>query len=70
MTPWLRTIERYRTVAELNRVAVTQPGVNEIFQGMCGALKKVMPYDRAGLSLYAPESGALKASCHQWVLAR
>jgi len=60
MTPWLRTIQRYRTVRELNRVAVTQPGVNEIFQGMCGALKKVMPYDRAGLSLYAPESGALK----------
>jgi len=60
MTPRLRTIERYKTVAELNRVAVTQPGVNEIFQGMCGALKKVMPYDRAGLSLYAPDSGVLK----------
>lgn len=59
MTP-LRTIERYRTVAELNRVAVTQSGINEIFQGMCRALKKVIPYDRAGLSLYAPESGALK----------
>src|ERR1700751_1709223 len=27
---------------------------------MCGALKKVMSYDRAGLSLYAPENGALK----------
>ena len=60
MTPWLRTIERYRTISELNRVAVTQPGINEIFQGMCRALKKVVPYDRAGLSLYAPENGALK----------
>lgn len=60
MTSWLRTVERYRTISELNRVAVTQPGINEIFQGTCRALKKVMPYDRAGLSLYAPESGALK----------
>ena len=60
MTSWLRTVERYRTISELNRVAVTQLGINEIFQGMCRALKKVMPYDRAGLSLYAPEKGALK----------
>ena len=56
MTP----IERYRTISELNRVAVTQPGINEIFRGMCRALKKVVPYDRVGLSLYAPENGALK----------
>lgn len=60
MTPWLRTVERYRTISELNRVAVTQPGINEIFRGMCRALKKVVPYDRVGLSLYAPENGALK----------
>jgi len=60
MTRWLKTVERYRTISELNRVAVTQPGINDIFQGMCRALKKVIPYDRVGLSLYAPENGALK----------
>ena len=60
MTVRLRTAERYATILEVNQAAITQPGVNEVFRGMCAAVKKVIPYDRAGLSLYAPEKGALE----------
>jgi len=60
MTVRLRTAERYATILEVNRAAMTQPGVSEMFRGMCTAVKKVIPYDRAGLSLYAPEKGALE----------
>jgi formate hydrogenlyase transcriptional activator len=60
MTVRLRAGERYATILEVNRAAITQPGLNEMFQGMCKAVKKVIPYDRAGLSLYAPEKDSLK----------
>ena len=60
MTVRLKTVERYATLLEVNRAAITQPGLNEMFQGMCTAVKKVIPYDRAGLSLYVPEKDALE----------
>ena len=60
MTVRLRTVERYATLLEVNRAATTQPGLTEIFRGMCTAVQRVMPFDRAGLSLYAPEQDALK----------
>jgi formate hydrogenlyase transcriptional activator len=64
MTRRLGTAERYATLLEVNQAAVTQPGLNELFQGMCTAVKKVMPCDRAGLSLYEPDKGALKLIAH------
>jgi hypothetical protein len=36
---------------EIKRAAMTQPGLDQIFQGTCDAQKKVMPYGRIGLSL-------------------
>jgi signal transduction protein with GAF and PtsI domain len=60
MMTQLRKTARYSTLLEINRAAITQPGLDEIFQGTCDALKKVIPYDRMGLSLYAPEKAALK----------
>lgn len=60
MTGTLRSPERYEAILEVNRAAVTQPGIHEIFRGTCDAVKKVLPFDRMGLSLYAPETGALK----------
>ena|ERR1700756_4145410 len=60
MTLKLTTVKRYVTLLEVNRVAITQPGLNEVFLGMCAAMKRVIPYDRAGLSLYAPKEDALK----------
>lgn len=60
MTMRLRTSVRYSTMLEINRAAITEPGLKEFFQETCGAVKKVIPYDRMGLSLYAPEHRALK----------
>jgi len=60
MTALPRIDERYDTLLEVNRVAITQDAPESIFQGMCTALKKVFPYDRAGLMLYQPEEDALK----------
>jgi formate hydrogenlyase transcriptional activator len=60
MTARLRTRQRYATILEVNQAAITRPGINEVFSGACHAVKKVLPYDRMGLSLYAPDQGALK----------
>lgn len=60
MTRRLRTAERYSTILEVNRVAITEPALEEVFQGTCGAVKNIVPFDRMGLSLYAPETASLK----------
>lgn len=65
MKSQLRTADRYATLLEVNRAAVHECGVNEIFGGMCSAVRKVIPYDRVGLSLYAPETRALKLAATQ-----
>ncbi len=56
----LNTRQRYASILEVNQAAITQPGINEVFSGTCQAVKKVLAYDRMGLSLYAPDKGALK----------
>ena len=55
-----RSIERYRTIIEVNRVAIVETAPEKVFCGMCASLKKVMPCDRAGLTVYDPEHDALK----------
>jgi len=60
MAAGLRTRQRYATILEVNQAAISQPGINEVFSAACQAVKKVLPYDRMGLSLYAPDKGALK----------
>ena len=60
MTRRLRITQRYATILDVNRAAIIQPGINEVFRGTCEAVKKVLTYDRMGLSLYAPQTGALK----------
>ena len=60
MTVRLRMAERYSTIMKVNHAAITQPGLDEIFQKTCGAVKKIIPYDRVGLSLYVPEAQSLK----------
>ena len=60
MTLALRTAQRYRTILEVNRAAITEPDLAEIFQGTSRTLNKVMPFDRIALSLYAPKDASLK----------
>jgi formate hydrogenlyase transcriptional activator len=56
----IKTAQWYRTILEVNRAAITEPGLNEIFQVTYTAVKKVLPFDRMALSLYAPDVGSLK----------
>lgn len=56
----LRTIAKYSTILEVNRVAITEPSLDEIFEGTSAAVRNVLPYDRMGLSLYTPEHKALR----------
>lgn len=60
MMTQFRTTARYSTILEINRAAITQPNLGEIFRATCGAVKNVIPYDRMALSLYAPEHRALR----------
>jgi formate hydrogenlyase transcriptional activator len=52
--------DRYRTILHVNKVALTKSTTEELFGGMCAALKRLLPYDRAGLSLYDPDHDSLK----------
>jgi GAF domain-containing protein len=56
----LRTVQRYATISEVNRAAITEPGLDEIFRDTYVAVKKVIPCDRMALSVYVPEQGGLK----------
>jgi GAF domain-containing protein len=56
----LRTAQRYATIIEVNRAAITDPGLDELFRDTYLAVKKVIPCDRMALSVYAPEQGGLK----------
>jgi formate hydrogenlyase transcriptional activator len=52
--------ERYRALLQVNETALTKSTTEELFTGMCTALGKLLPYDRAGLSLYDPDHDSLK----------
>src|ERR1700758_263243 len=56
----LNTAQRYKTLLQVNQAALTRTTIQEVFRGMCGCLKPVLPYDRAGLVLYQPEEDNLK----------
>ena len=60
MTVTLGVADRYASLLKINGSAITQFEITEVFQQTFGAVKKVVPYDRMGLSLYAPETGALR----------
>jgi formate hydrogenlyase transcriptional activator len=51
---------RYWSLLKANEVALTTATTEEIFQRMCIALKDIVPYDRAGLSLYEPDQDGLR----------
>jgi formate hydrogenlyase transcriptional activator len=54
---------RYRSLLQVNRVALSEPTTESVFQGLCVTLKTMVPYDRAGLSLYDPDHDGLKIAC-------
>ncbi|HXW89436.1 MAG TPA: GAF domain-containing protein [Terriglobales bacterium] len=52
--------DRYRALRRVNEVALTKSTTEELFAGTCETLRKLLPYDRAGLTLYDPEHDSLK----------
>jgi formate hydrogenlyase transcriptional activator len=60
MTLSLPIAQRYSTILEVNRAAITEPDLTKMFQGTSRTLKKVMPFNRIALSLYAPKDASLK----------
>src|SRR5579885_2525381 len=51
---------RYHLLLRTNEVALTQSSPQTVFQGFCVGLSELVPYDRAGLSLYDPDHDCLK----------
>jgi formate hydrogenlyase transcriptional activator len=49
-----------RAVIAVNRVAILENAPEKVFYKMCEALKRVMRYDRAGLTVYDPKHDTLK----------
>jgi GAF domain-containing protein len=52
--------DRYRAVLKVNQIALTSPTTEAVFQGMCAALKTLVRYDRAGITLYDPYADGLR----------
>lgn len=52
--------DRYKALLEVNEVALTKSTTDELFGGMCTALRRLLHYERAGLSLYDPDRDSLK----------
>jgi formate hydrogenlyase transcriptional activator len=52
--------DRYKVLLEANNAALTKSTSEELFNAMCVALKEVLPFDRAGLTLYDPDHDCLK----------
>ena len=56
----LKTLQRYTTILEVNRAAITEPTLDDILRRAYTAVTKLIPCDRMALSIYAPEHAALK----------
>ena len=52
--------DRYSSLLKASEIARTNSTMEEVFQGICSVLRSVVPYDRAGLSLYDPDHDGLK----------
>jgi transcriptional regulator with GAF, ATPase, and Fis domain len=52
--------DRCKALIQANELALTRSTCEELFHGMCAVLSKVVPYHRAGLTLYDPDHNNLK----------
>jgi formate hydrogenlyase transcriptional activator len=60
MGPHPSIADRYTSLLKASEIALTNSTMQEVFQGVCNVLKEIVPYDRAGLSLYDLEHDGLK----------
>jgi transcriptional regulator with GAF, ATPase, and Fis domain len=52
--------DRCKALIQANELALTRSTCEELFHGMCRVLSKLVPYNRAGLTLYDPNHNHLK----------
>ncbi len=50
-----RTADRYRTLLEINNAIVTNLKQADLLNAISGALRRVIPFDRAAFTLYIPQ---------------
>jgi transcriptional regulator with GAF, ATPase, and Fis domain len=50
---------RYRTLLEINNAIVTSLRRDELLHAICEALRPVLPFDRAAINIYEPETDML-----------
>jgi formate hydrogenlyase transcriptional activator len=55
-----RTAERYRTLLEVNNAIITNLSQEALLHAVCQALQRVLPSDRAALTLFDPRAGVLR----------
>lgn len=55
-----RSEGRLRALLEINNAIITKLARDELFDAVCQALGRVIPFDRVALSLYEPESDVLR----------
>lgn len=60
MTARMTTTAQYSTILGIAKAAIRGHGLQEILGTTAGAIRKMMPYDRMGVSLYSPEHRSLK----------
>jgi formate hydrogenlyase transcriptional activator len=58
--PFLELEERNRTLLEINNAIVTSLQRDELLHAICEALKPVLPFDRAAINIYEPETDTLR----------
>ena len=55
-----RIPDRYKALLKINEIALSEPTAEAVFRGMCEALQRLLPYDRAALTLYDPDHDSLR----------
>jgi len=53
---------RHWSLLQGNEIALKTRTIEDVFQNMCVLLKDIVPYDRAGISLYDPDHDSLRIS--------
>src|SRR5262245_51543182 len=54
------SVDRYRALLEVNNAVITNLRRDDLLPAICAALRRVMVFDAAALSIYEPKRNALR----------
>ena len=52
--------DRYKAILRVNKTAHSKSSAEEVFHGFCAVLKKLVPFDRAALTVYDSDRDSLR----------